>query len=96
MSESNIWAPEPDEYALLRDEIDRAPRLFALCELDRDETDWEVTEGRVFAWGLAFPDRAQLVSTDGRDRGTFQSADRAAEIFARTAEVRLVYPSERP
>ncbi|MGI8306931.1 hypothetical protein [Saccharopolyspora hattusasensis] len=88
----NIWEPEPDEYALVRDEIRRRPKLFALCELDRDETEWELTEGRVLAWGLAFPDRAELVSADGRGHGSVQSANRAAEIFARTAEVRLVYP----
>ncbi|MEV5536046.1 hypothetical protein AB0L13_04250 [Saccharopolyspora shandongensis] len=88
----HTWAPEPDEYALVQEEIRCGPKLFALCELDRDETDWELTDGRVFAWGLAFPDRAELISADGRGRGSFQSPDSAAEIFARTAEVRLVYP----
>ncbi|MEV0083465.1 hypothetical protein [Saccharopolyspora sp. NPDC050642] len=90
-TEPDIWAPEPAEYALVREEIRRAPRLFALCELDRDD-EWELTEGRVFAWGLAFGDRAEVVSTDGRGRGSFCSPTRAAEIFAHTAEVRLVYP----
>jgi hypothetical protein len=91
-TDSGIWALEPEEYDLVQDEIRCAPRLFALCELDRDESEWELTEGRVLAWGLAFPDRAELVSADGRGRGCFQSPDRAAEIFGRTAEVRLVYP----
>ncbi|MEV0703628.1 hypothetical protein AB0I53_37715 [Saccharopolyspora sp. NPDC050389] len=90
--EPGIWAPEPDEYALVHEEIRGAPKLFALCELDRDDEDWELTEGRVFAWGLAFGDRAEVVSTDGRGRGSFCSPTRAAETFAHTAEVRLVYP----
>lgn len=91
-TEPDIWAPEPDEYALVQEEIRRAPKLFALCELARDDVDWDLTEGHVFAWGLAFDDRAEVVSTDGRGSGTFCSPARAAELFARTAEVRLVYP----
>ncbi|MEV6231606.1 hypothetical protein AB0L88_27495 [Saccharopolyspora shandongensis] len=91
-AEPNAWTPEPEEYELVREEIRRAPKLFALCELDRDETEWELAEGRVFAWGLAFDDHAEVISTDGRGRGTFRSPSRAAELFAHTAEIRLVYP----
>ncbi|WP_246868734.1 hypothetical protein [Saccharopolyspora sp. ASAGF58] len=46
----------------------------------------------MLAWGLAFGDRAEVVSIDGRGRGSFCSPTRAAETFAHTAEVRLVYP----
>ncbi|MGW1676184.1 hypothetical protein [Saccharopolyspora sp. NPDC002376] len=91
-TDAGIWTPEPEEYALVRDEIHCAPQLFALCELDRDETEWELTEGRVIAWGLAFADRAEVVSTDGRGSGTFRSPANAAELFAHAAEVRLIYP----
>lgn len=92
VTDAGVWTPEPEEYALVREEIHRAPKLFALCELDRDEAEWELTEGRVVAWGLAFADRAEVVSTDGRGKGTFRSPAKAAELFAHSGEVRLIYP----
>ncbi|MBB5152644.1 hypothetical protein [Saccharopolyspora phatthalungensis] len=91
-TETDIWSPEPEEYELVREEILRAPRLFASCELDRDDDEWELTGGRVCAWGLAFDNRAEVISTDGRGHGSFCSPARAAELYARTSEVRLVYP----
>ncbi|QUH01732.1 hypothetical protein HUO13_13715 [Saccharopolyspora erythraea] len=85
------WTPRPDEFAVLESQIRCAPRLFALCELERDDTEGEVA-GEVFAWGLSFDDRAEVLALDGRNRGSFRSADRAARFFSRCADVRLVWP----
>lgn len=85
------WAPEPEEYAVIEAKLTCPPRLFALCELERDE-EGELIDGGVLAWGMEFDHRAELVSSDGGGRGSFGSADRAARLFAHTGEVRLVRP----
>ncbi|MDR7299997.1 hypothetical protein [Haloactinomyces albus] len=92
VEETADWAPEPDELAAIEPALEAPPRLFAICELDRD-SDGELLGGFVFAWGLAWPDRAELVGADGSTRGSFRSVQRALEIFARTGEVRLAWPT---
>lgn len=86
------WAPEPDEYSLVEAQLRLAPAVFALCELDRDHAG-ELVDGRVFAWGMAFADHVETVSTDGNGRGNFRSVDSAVTLFARTGEVRVAWPS---
>lgn len=90
--DSADWAPEPEEYALIEDEVrQNNPRVFALCELERDE-DGDLVDGYVSAWGLTFGSRAHMVSPDGKCRSSFQSPEQAAEVFSLTGEVRLVWP----
>lgn len=60
--------------ALVQEE---APRLFALCEEVGDRAD-----GYVEFWGIAFDDRAEVVSVRGSTRGRFSSAESAQRIFS--------------
>lgn len=63
-----------------------APRRFALGEVYGDYDD-----GRVFAWGVAFEDRAVLCSDDGQRIGVFPSAERALARLSRRGRLRLVW-----
>lgn len=67
---------------------DTAPRLFALVEECGERDD-----GRVFAWGVQFDDRAALLTHSGRPMGTFQSAVSAQRRFSHLATMRLVWPA---
>jgi hypothetical protein len=70
---------------------DFAPRRFALGEVHGDYDD-----GRVFAWGTAFEDRAVLCSDDGRPFGVFPSAERALARLSRHVNLRLVWVDPGP
>ena len=76
------------EFAALAERLvaDFAPRLFALVEEAGERVD-----GRVFAWGLAFEDHAEVVGVDRAIRGSFRSADSARLVFSRCAKMRLVW-----
>ncbi|MEW1719510.1 hypothetical protein [Streptomyces sp. NPDC093109] len=67
---------------------DEAPRLFAVMQVLGDRVD-----GWVAAWGMAFGDRAEVVSTDGGRRLSLGSPERAVQRFAHAPEVsaRLVW-----
>lgn len=65
---------------------EEAPRLFALVQEYGERAD-----GRVIAWGMAFDDYAEAVSVGRRRRGTFPSAERTRQAFARRAKIRLVW-----
>ncbi|SDH37804.1 hypothetical protein SAMN05216553_120104 [Lentzea fradiae] len=67
-----------------------APRLFAVCELERGG-EGELTGAELVAWGLAFADQVQWVSTDGSGHGRFGSVDRAMRHFGRGCEASLVW-----
>jgi hypothetical protein len=76
------------EFAALVEGLvaDFAPRLFALVEEEGERVD-----GRVFAWGMAFEDRAEVVGADRAIRGSFSSADSAHLVFSRCGKMRLVW-----
>ncbi|MGH3870644.1 MAG: hypothetical protein ACRDSR_03850 [Pseudonocardiaceae bacterium] len=78
---------EPEFAALAEGLVaDFAPRLFALVEEIGERVD-----GRIFAWGLAFEDRAEVVGVDRTIRGSFASADSARLMFSRCGKMRLVW-----
>ncbi|GAA3844076.1 hypothetical protein GCM10022243_08110 [Saccharothrix violaceirubra] len=57
--------------------VDFAPRLFAVVQEYGDRVD-----GRVAAWGMAFPDHAEVVSVEGGLRMRLQDVDSALPVFA--------------
>ncbi|GGP52575.1 hypothetical protein [Saccharothrix coeruleofusca] len=59
---------------------DDAPRLFAIAHEYGTRHD-----GWIAAWGMAFRDRAEVVSTEGDFRTSTQSPDSALAMFARMA-----------
>ncbi|MFY9806805.1 MAG: hypothetical protein WCC38_13485 [Pseudonocardiaceae bacterium] len=65
---------------------DFAPRLFALVDEAGERVD-----NRVFAWGMAFEDRAEVVGVDPAIRGSFGSADSAHLVFSHRGKMRLVW-----
>lgn len=76
------------EFAALAERLvaDFAPRLFALLEEEGERVD-----GRIFAWGMAFGDHAEVVGADRAMRGSFDSADSARLMFSRCGKMRLVW-----
>jgi hypothetical protein len=77
-----------EEFAAMIDEMvaEDLPRVFALVEECGERAD-----GRIFGWGMAFEDHAELVSVGGGVRGSFRSAESARRTFARRRKVRLVW-----
>ncbi|GAA3841069.1 hypothetical protein GCM10022243_04300 [Saccharothrix violaceirubra] len=55
---------------------DFAPRLFAVVQVRGDRLD-----GRVAAWGMAFPEHAEVVTTDGGMRMRVRDADSTVPAF---------------
>jgi hypothetical protein len=81
------WSMEPEEWQVAEAELaEQAPELFAICELFRDE-DGEVVQTRVVAWGLAGPERTEVLFTDGSLRGTHQSVDSALQLYSLCTEL---------
>lgn len=76
------------EFAALAEELvaDFAPRLFALVEEEGERLD-----GSIFAWGMEFEDRAEIVGADGEFRGSFTCADSARLLFSHRGRMRLVW-----
>ncbi|MGH3975064.1 MAG: hypothetical protein ACRDS9_17305 [Pseudonocardiaceae bacterium] len=85
-AQTPLW-DEP-EFAALAERLvaDFAPRLFALVEEKGERVD-----GRVFAWGMAFEDHAEVVGVDRAIRGSFSSADSARLMFSCGGKMRLVW-----
>ncbi|GAA3462665.1 hypothetical protein ACFFSW_24855 [Saccharothrix longispora] len=67
---------------------DDAPRLFAVVREYGDREDADVA-----AWGMAFPDRAEVVGVERRVRMSLRDPERAARLFAGGdgARARLVW-----
>jgi len=92
-----IWPRTPlcdeAEFAELVDEMvaDEAPRLFAVVQEYGKRVD-----GRIAAWGMAFDDRAEIISVDDGTSVSLSSPERAALGFNRrpniTARVVWVNP----
>lgn len=79
------------EDALLAERVaEEAPRLFAVCELERDG-DGELAGTELVAWGLAFANQVQWVSTDGSEHGRSDSLQRVKRHFNRGCEASLVW-----
>lgn len=57
---------------------EESPALFAVVEDRVDRSD-----GRIAAWMLEFPDRAEVITADGGMRMRVSSADRVLAIFGR-------------
>ncbi len=76
------------EFAALTEELvaDLAPRLFALVEEMGERVD-----SRVFAWGMAFEDRAEVVGAEWAFKGSFESAEVARQLFSRHGTMHLVW-----
>jgi hypothetical protein len=79
-----------EEFADLLESLvaDEAPRLFAVVQEYGEQVD-----GRIAAWGMAFPDRAEIVSVE---RGTWTSLaapESALRMFklGSDIQVRLVW-----
>lgn len=72
---------------------DERPRLFAVLREFGTHQDAEVA-----AWGMAWPDRAELVSPNGRVRMRSESPERALRVFGRGEDVsaRLVWVDADP
>ncbi|MGH3769397.1 MAG: hypothetical protein ACRDS0_02925 [Pseudonocardiaceae bacterium] len=83
-------APLCDEprFAALAEGLvaDFAPRLFALLEEEGERVD-----GRIFAWGMAFEDHAEVIGACRTFRGSFESADSARQLFSHHGKMRLVW-----
>lgn len=69
------------EFSEIMGEIvtDTAPRLFAVFHEEGQEDD-----GWVAAWGLAFDDRAEVVTPGGALRVTASSPEQAVRHFSRS------------
>lgn len=67
------------EFDELVDEMvaDEAPRMFAVVQTYDERVD-----GWVAGWGLAFEDRVEVISVEGRLRVDARSPERAARWFA--------------
>lgn len=70
--------------------LESAPRLFAVCELERDG-DGVLTGAEPVAWGLAFADQVQWLSLDGSGHGRSDSVERVMRHFNRGCEASLVW-----
>ncbi|MGH3924912.1 MAG: hypothetical protein ACRDTT_18965, partial [Pseudonocardiaceae bacterium] len=67
---------------------DEAPQVFALVEEYGERVD-----GRIVAWGMAFDDRAEVVSVNGGLHMSLASPERAHRAFSRRRKIRLVRTS---
>ncbi|MCC8243273.1 hypothetical protein [Saccharothrix luteola] len=69
---------------------DDAPRLFAVVQV-HDNTDADIA-----AWGLAFPDHAEVVLANGGTRMRLRSPERAARLLSRppATDARLVWVTD--
>lgn len=68
---------EPEFATILEEMVaDQAPRLFAVVQEYGDRVD-----GRIAAWGMAFDDRAEVVSIKGGLRMSLQSPENALRLF---------------
>lgn len=80
----------PEEFAEPVNDLvtSQVPRLFAVVQEYGERAD-----ARVAAWGMAFEERAEIVSVEGRARMSVRCLDRAVRRFARGALVsaRLVW-----
>lgn len=78
------------EFTELVDEMvaDEAPRLFAVVQVYGERV-----EGRIAAWGMAFEDRAEVISISGGTSMSLRSPERAVWGFGRRTGVtaRLVW-----
>lgn len=78
------------EFALLVDDMvsDEAPRLFAIVQ----EYGLRV-DGRIAAWGMAFPDHAEVVSVEYDQRMSLDDPDSARRLLGRGNDItaRLVW-----
>lgn len=86
---TQYWTLDGDERAVVG-EVE-PPRLFAVCELTRDDMG-ELLDGSVQAWGMEFPDRVLWTSPSGTEQGVSESVDAAVRRWSATAEVGLVWP----
>ncbi|MFE0023165.1 hypothetical protein [Amycolatopsis sp. NPDC059021] len=74
--------PEGFDEAVAEMVAEDAPRLFAVVQVYGDRVD-----ARVGAWGMAFENRAEVVTPDGRRRLVLGAPERALRWFARPANV---------
>ncbi|MBP2339560.1 hypothetical protein JOF41_005738 [Saccharothrix coeruleofusca] len=86
---TRYWTLDGAERAVIGELA--APRLFAVCELERDDMG-ELLSGTVQAWGMEFPDRVLWASPSGTEQGVSESVDAAVRRWSATAEVGLVWP----
>ncbi|GAA3891386.1 hypothetical protein GCM10022243_65340 [Saccharothrix violaceirubra] len=84
MSETITWSPlcGETEFAELLNglAVDFAPRLFAVVHEYRDRAD-----GWIAAWGMAFPQHADVISVDGGLRLRLAEPDGAVRVFTSEA-----------
>jgi hypothetical protein len=80
-----------DEHQESRDEVSRlAPRLFAVCELERDDNG-ALTESFISAWGMEFAHEVQWISPGGYGHGRSDSTDKVMRLLGRGCEARLMW-----
>jgi hypothetical protein len=89
------WELAGPEHELMAGRVaEQAPRVFAMCELERDD-EGELLDGHIYAWGLAFDGTVQWSTPDGTVHGISDSLDRPMRRMWRSAEVGIVW-AERP
>ncbi|MPZ64709.1 MAG: hypothetical protein GEU83_04055 [Pseudonocardiaceae bacterium] len=82
---------DAEQYAVVKDEIIASrPRVFAVCELERDD-DGELVGGRVFTWGLMFADHAEMVGSTSGMHGSMRSMDRMLDALSCFGEYGMVW-----
>jgi hypothetical protein len=75
---------EPEFAAILEEMVaDKAPRLFAVVQEYGERVD-----ARIAAWGLAFPDHAEVVSVEHTQRMSLQAPENALRLFRLGSHVR--------
>jgi hypothetical protein len=76
---------DENEFAELLEEMvaDEAPRLFAVVQEYGERVD-----GRIAAWGMAFPDHAEVVAVGQELRVSLNTPEKALRLFERRANVR--------
>jgi hypothetical protein len=75
---------EQEFDALLKDMVaEEAPRLFAVVQEYGDRVD-----GRVAAWGMAFADRAEVVSVRRGQRMSLPTPENALRLYACGSHIR--------
>jgi hypothetical protein len=75
---------EPEFVALLDNMVaDEAPRLFAIVQEYGERVD-----GRIAAWGMAFTDQAEVVSTERTRRMSLRTPENALRQFTIGGDIR--------
>ncbi|WP_245533542.1 hypothetical protein [Actinoalloteichus spitiensis] len=83
-AELSPMCEEPEFAAILEEMVaDEAPRLFAVVQEYGERVD-----GRIVAWGMAFPDRAEIVSVERTSRMSLRAPEDVLRMFNLGSHIR--------